>query len=222
MIQFNLLPDVKIQYLKARRQKYAVMLISTVVTIASVVALVLLASTVFGVQRAVISSLTNDIEAASQELQQTEDLDKMLTVQNQLNVLEGLHDEKPVASRIFEYVNQAIPNDANIARLQVSFADNTMSITGAANSLETVNTFVDTLKFTNYTTNNNSDEVSAFSDVVLNSFGRDAAAASYTINLSFDPLIFSEREDVTLDVPNIITTRPDTSQPEALFEDEGE
>jgi Tfp pilus assembly protein PilN len=218
MIQFNLLPDIKIQYLKARRRKHAVMFASVVVIIASIAVLVLLASTLFVLQRKNINDLTGDIESASQELQNTPDLDRMLTVQNQLNVLTGLHDEKPVASRIFGYINQATPASANIGRLNVDFADNTITINGAADTLETVNTFVDTLKFTNYTTNGDEQQQRAFSDVVLSSFGRDSSSASYTINLNFDPVIFSELEDVSLVVPNIITTRPNAEQPEALFE----
>lgn len=219
MIQFNLLPDVKVQYLKARRQKYLVMLGSTVVIIASVAVLVILGSIVFGLQKKNISDLTNDIESASEELQSTEDLTKILTVQSQLNVLPQLHNDKPVATRVFGYVNQATPEAATIARLLVNFDDNTMSMSGAANSLETVNTFVDTLKFTTYQTEKNDTEKEAFSDVVLTNFGRDASSATYTINLSFDPLIFSELEEVTLVVPNIITTRSEIEQPAALFEE---
>lgn len=219
MIQFNLLPDIKIEYLRAKRQKHLVMLASTVVIIASVAVLIILASTVFGLQRKNINDLTSDIEAASDELQSTPDLSKILTVQNQLNVLPQLHNEKPVAQRIFTYINQATPTQAKISRLNADFANSTLTISGSADSLETVNKFVDTLKFTNYTTNGDSQEQRAFSDVVLSTFGRDATSATYTIDLSFDEAIFSELENVKLVVPNIITTRSEVEQPEALFEE---
>lgn len=219
MIQFNLLPDIKIQYLKAKRQKHLVLFISTVAIIASVAVMALMASYVFGVQKKSINDLTNDIETASDELQSTPDLSKILTVQNQLNVLPSLHNDKPVANRVFGYLNQATPVEASIARMEVNFTESTMSLTGSANSLETVNKFVDTLKFTNYTTSNSKEPKSAFSNVVLANFGRDSESANYTIELSFDPEIFSELVSVELSVPNIITTRSEVEQPDVLFEE---
>lgn len=220
MIQFNLLPDVKVEYLKARRQKHIVMLVSALTIVISIVVIIILSTTVFGLQRKNISDLTEDIQSATTELQNTPDLNKILTVQNQLNVLPQLHDEKPVASRIFGYINQATPNNVSIARLNVNFESNTMRISGGANSLETINQFVDTLKFTEYTTDDDDTSRQAFSAVVLTNFGRDVANASYTIELSFDPIIFSQLEQVSLKVPNIVTTRSEVAQPEELFEEE--
>lgn len=219
MIQFNLLPDIKIQYLRARRQKRLVMLSSTIVIVVCVVVVVLLSSTVFLVQRKNIKDLSADIKAASLELQTTPNLTKMLTVQNQLKALPGLHDSKPVVNRLFEYIAQSTPVSANIARLSGDFGAHTLSISGAADTLNTVNTFADTLKFTTYHTEDApKDEKRAFSDVVLASFGRDSVGASYTITFSFDPEIFSEQQEVTLTVPKIITTRSEIEQPSALFQ----
>ncbi len=221
-VQFNLLPDVKIQYIKAHRQKQLVLFISTISVIASVVILILLVSIVFVVQKKSISDLSRDISASSDELQSTPDLTKMLTVQNQLRSLPSLHASKPVASRIFGYMNQSTPSDVSISRLNVDFAQNTMTISGSAASLETVNKFVDTLKFTTFHTESASkDERPSFKDVVLAAFGRDSKGASYSITLAFDPVIFSEAEQVTLTVPNKITTRSQIEQPAALFQGQG-
>jgi Tfp pilus assembly protein PilN len=220
MIQFNLLPDVKIEYLKAKRQKHIVMLVSSLTIVVSIVVIIILATTVFGLQRKNISDLTTDIQMATSELQNTPDLDKILTVQNQLNVLPQLHDEKPVASRIFGYINQATPNNVSIGRLNVNFESETMRISGSADSLETINQFVDTLKFTEYTADDDETSHQAFSSVVLTNFGRDVANASYTIELSFDSTIFSQLEQIELKVPNIVTTRSGAAQPEVLFEEE--
>lgn len=219
MIQFNLLPDIKIQYLKARRQKRIFMMISTVVVIATVTVIIMLVSFVFGVQKKSISDLNADIDKQGSELQSTPELDKILTVQNQLKVLPGLHNDKAVATRLFGYLSQVTPSDASIARINVDFVENTMTLTGSATSLETVNVFTDTLKFTTYVTENNkSEEKPAFSEVVLSNFGRDNKIATYTITSKFDPVIFSELESVTLTVPNIVTTRSEVAQPSALFQ----
>ncbi|HSX30222.1 MAG TPA: hypothetical protein VLE73_06725 [Candidatus Saccharimonadales bacterium] len=219
MIQFNLLPDIKIQYLRARRQKHLVLLSSVVVIIASVSLLVLLISVVFVLQKKNLSDLNGDIKESSAELENTPDLNKMLTVQNQLQSLETLHESKPVATRVFGYINQATPASASIARLVVDFDKFTLSVSGSADNLITVNTFADTLKFTTYhTASNDNDEKRAFSAVTLSSFGRDTRGATYTITLTFDPTIFSEKEDVKLTVPKKITTRSEVEQPSALFQ----
>lgn len=218
MVQFNLLPDIKVQYIKARSQKQLFVFISTIVIIATVVIIVLLVSFVFGVQRKSINDLNKDIDSKGSALTSTPDLDRILTVQNQLKALPDLHDEKPVATRLYGYVSQVTPSDATIARIRVDFAENTLTISGSATSLEVVNVFTDTLKFTTFTTKNNSTATSAFSEVVLTNFGRDDKTATYTITAKFDPIIFSELEEVALTVPNIVTTRSEVAQPKALFE----
>lgn len=219
MVQFNLLPEIKIQYLKAKRQKHLFVLASTAIVIGSLVILVLLTSYVFFVQKKSISDLSKDIDDKGSELQSTEDLDKILTVQNQLNVITGLHDKKAVASRLFGYVSQVTPSAASIARLNVDFTGNIMTISGSADSLEIVNKFADTLKFTTFATATSpEDKNNAFSEVVLTSFGRDSKSATYTITTKFDPAIFSETDDVALTVPNIVTTRSEVAQPSALFQ----
>lgn len=221
MVQFNLLPDIKIQYLKARHEKRIFMLASTIVVIASVSILVLLFSFVFVVQRKSINDLNKDISSKGGQLRSTADLDKILTVQNQLKSLTGLHDQKAVVNSLFGYVSQVTPSDVSIARLTLDFAQSTITITGSAKSLEVVNIFTDTLKFTTYATETNKDqEKNAFLEVVLTNFGRDANNATYTINAKFDPIIFSEQEKVTLTVPNKVTTRSEVAQPSALFQNQ--
>jgi Tfp pilus assembly protein PilN len=219
MIQFNLLPDIKIEYLKARRQKHMVMLGSIVAIIASLIILAILIAIVFGLQKKNISDLNTDITQASKELQDTEDLTKILTVQNQLLSITPLHDQKAAANRLFGYITQVTPSSASISRLNVDFAKNTISISGSADTLNTVNTFTDTLKFATYHTAKDVEtEKPAFSDVVLSNFGRDSKGATYTITTQFDLNIFNIQEDVTLTVPKKVTTRSEVQQPAALFQ----
>lgn len=218
MVQFNLLPDIKIQYIRAQRQKHLVVLISVIAVAASAAVIVLLASAVFVVQRKSIADLSRDITSASKELQGTPDLAKMLTVQNQLRELPSLHAEKQAASRLFGYIRQATPADVSMSHLNADFTAYSMSVTGTAKSLETINKFVDTLKFTTYhTAGDPEEEIPAFTNVVLASFSRDSKSASYTVTFGFDPVIFKDTEEVTLTVPNKVTTRLQVERPAALF-----
>jgi hypothetical protein len=219
MIQFNLLPDIKIEYLRARRQKHLVLLSSISATIVCLVVLSILLSIVFVLQRKNIADLSKDIDDTSSQLRGTADLDKMLSVQNQVKALTTLHDAKPVVSRQFSFISQATPTGANISRLRTDYATKSMTISGSADSLVTVNVFADALKFATYHTAKQTDvEKKAFPSVVLTSFGRDNKGASYTITLSFDMTIFSELDEVTLTIPKKITTRSQTEQPSALFQ----
>jgi hypothetical protein len=225
-IQFNLLPDIKIQYLKAKRQKHLVMLGSIAAIIVALAVFVTLITVVYGLQKKNIKDLNTDITAASNELKATKDLNKILTVQNQLRVLPTLHDQKVVSSRLYEYLSQVTPVDASIAKLNIDFELSTMTIAGTVtnvpSTLSVVNTYVDTLKFTDYTTKNVKQAKRAFSDVVLASFTKDATSTSYNITLKFDPLIFNGTEDVELKVPQIISTRSEVDKPTALFQGTGE
>jgi Tfp pilus assembly protein PilN len=216
MIQFNLLPDVKLEYIRAERTKRMVVGISVLVTAAALVILVMLSLTVFVFQKEHMNHLTNDIAKYGKDLESTQDLNKILTVQGQLGALPGLHEQKPEINRLIPYIKQVTPAAASISSLNVDFTADTMTITGSADSLQAVNQFVDTLKFTTYAQDNRSPK--AFSDVVLSSFGRADKGASYTISLNFEHDIFDNTKTIELTVPNIITTRSELDKPGVLFE----
>ena len=219
MIQFNLLPDIKQQYMKAQRQKHMVVFISTLAMIAAVAVFVVLLLVTQVWQKKSISDLNGDIKKYSNELSGTDDFNKILTVQNQLKALPALHDQKAVASRLSGYMTQLTPAKANVSKLDVDFAQNTISISGSADSLATVNTYVDTLKFTTYSAEgDNSKKGNAFSAVVLSAFGKNSGATTYTITANFDPIIFSSAQEVTLTVPQITSSRSATEQPTDLFQ----
>ncbi len=231
-VQFNLLPDVKIAYIKATRTRRVVMFIASVVTGLSVLIFIALLSFVNVVQGRHISNLTRDIESGSNKIQGIKDLDKILTVQNQLSSLPSLHDQKPLASRLSGYVEKLIPITATVSKAEINFEQTTLSLDGDADSLTTVNTLADALKFATFTakdvkTQETSAEARAFSEVVLASFTRadnedGSPPASYRITLKFDPLLFDNSYDVTLIVPATITTRSVTEKPGAVFQQGGQ
>lgn len=221
MIQFNLLPDVKLEFIKAQRSRRLIMSISVIVSIASISLLILLLLLV-GLQKKHLSDLSKDIKSQSAALQRKPDISTILTVQNQLESLTALHDQKPAADRLFGYMNQVTPASVSIANMDVDFTGGTMIIAGTSDALSNVNKYVDTLKLTKYSVAGGSENKPAFSNVVLTSFGlttgtRDPSqAATYSISLSYDTTIFDITKTVTLNVPNI-TTRAQTSNPTDLF-----
>jgi len=219
MIQFNLLPDIKLQYIRARRAKRMVMIVATGISVFTFTAAIILFLSTNVFQASQIKHLSATIQTDSKKLQGIPDLNKILTIQNQLDNLPALDNQSPVASRLFGYLSAVTPTQASISELNVDFTTgkNLIVFTGNADSLETVNKFADTLKFTTYTAPGIT-ATKAFSNVVLTNFTRDSKIATYTITANFDPAIFDTTKSVSLSVPNIITTRSATDSPTDLFQ----
>lgn len=211
-MQLNLLPAVKMEYIKAQRSRRLIISVSTIVTIAAVALLLLLLS-VSGLQKKHLSDLNKDIAKETTKLQNEPQIGRMLTVQNQLGALTQLHSQEPAASMVFGYLNQVTPSDVSITDFNIDFTKQTATITGTSANLANVNQYVDSLKHATYTTKDSSDKKQAFSDIVLSSFSLNtdtndpSQAANYTITLSYDKTIFDNTQSAKLEVPKITTTR---------------
>lgn len=217
MIQFNLLPDVKVEFVKAQQMKRLVLGVAIIATGSTFAIFLVLFLTVHGVQQKSMNDLSTDIKKYSTQLQNTKDLNKVLTIQNQLSSLTALHDQKAAALRQFTYIQQITPADLRISDYATDFTANTMVITGTAPTLARVDTFVDTLKFATYTDGTATATQKAFSSVVLAQFGKADTGTTYTINLSFDPTLFRNDSDKNLVVPSTVTTRSVVELPADLF-----
>lgn len=220
MTQINLLPDVKQQFMRANRLRRTTMVISFIIASAALALFIFLLLTVKVWQKAHIGDLNKDIAKASKQLSDVPNLNRILTVQQQLKSLPSLHAQKPAAKRLLGYISQVTPLNVTVSKTIVNFQTNTFELNGAAKNLEDINKFVDTLKFTKFKNPETNEEKPSFTNVVLTSFGRDSDEATYVINLAFDPLIFDSKfTDLKLNVPQgFITTRSETERPSALFE----
>lgn len=219
MIELNLLPDVKQQYIKAEKSRRLVISIS-VILIAGSIALLVLLLFAGALQRKHISDLNNDIKKYSDELKSKPQISRILTVQNQLQSLTALHDDKPAVGKLFDYLNQVTPTQVDISSFKVDFTANTITITGNADALNAVNKYIDTLKYTSFTKSGSNTSQKAFSNVVMTSFGISGGTASggtsttrpatYTITLSYDPSLFDITSNVKLSVPSTSTSSRST------------
>lgn len=225
-VQFNLLPDVKLDYIRSQNTKRLVYLFAFLVSGVAVGLVVLMFLSVGVVQKKQLRDADKDIKKFSDQLKAVDDLDKILTVQSQLNALPGLHDKKHVTSRLFDYLPKMTPPKLNVGKLTLDTEAKTLVMTGTADNLQTVNTFVDTLKFTSYEV---IGEVSgggqgqnlkkAFTSVVLDKFGRDERETSYSVVVSFEPDLFDVTKRVNLIVPSQYTTRSVTEGPGSVIFD---
>jgi len=221
MIQLNLLPEVKKEYIKAKRTKRLIISTSIIVSASAIFLLFLQFSFVQFAQKKNISDLTKDIESEVASIQSVNGLDEILTIQNQLNTIPGISEERPETSRIFDYMRAVTPKDVFISSLDLDIANSNIEISGTAASIASINTFADTLKFATYNSDNIEDG-EPFTNV-LTTLSRNNNKSSYSIEFEFDPILFDNTETVVLVVPNTVTTRSVTGQPdlnEALFIEE--
>ena len=158
MIEFNLLPDVKLAFIKTRRTKRLVILVSVVLSAAAIVIFVFLLFYVDVIQKQHVDSLGSNITKEQSLLGNTGNLDKTLTIQNQLETLPTLDAAKPAATRLFQYLVEVTPASASISQVSIGFGSangataNSLTLGGNADSLITINQYVDTLKFTTFNT----------------------------------------------------------------------
>src|ERR1035438_5492831 len=131
MIQFNLLPDVKLQFVKANRLKHSVSVIAVIAAEGAFGIMVILILTVDIIQRAHMNSLNSQITSITSDLKNTSNLNQVLTVQGQVNALPSLHAQEPVATRLSGFISDLTPAKATISQLNINFTSNIITINGA-------------------------------------------------------------------------------------------
>lgn len=216
MITLNLLPDVKREFIKAQRLKMTFILGSLAISGAFIVVTFLLASFVFGFQRLQINSAQNEIDKSLNQLKSEQDLDKVLSIQKQLSVLPGLHDKKPDAGRLFDYLNKVVPKDVTLSSVEMWFEQDQLKaeISGQAKDPKAFNIFVDTLKNADYKYDGTEEKAKAFPSVIADAFSVGDDGVRYTVQIKFDAKIFDNTlSNVTLEIPQITTTASTTEKP---------
>ena len=190
-IQFNLLPDLKLDMDRSKKTRQLVTTIALVVSSISLAIFLVLFVAIVGVQKKQMDNAGKSVDSANTQLQDIPNLSQVITIQNQLQTLVGLHQSKPITSRMFTYLAQLTPANVSIGLFTMDMSTNSVTISGNADSQATVNTFIDTLKSTTYKVGAQDSAHSAFPSVVESSFAINPANVSYGLNLQFDPKLFA-------------------------------
>jgi len=211
MIQFNLLPDVKKQYVRAKRTKRLIFTFSTVASIVAVGVTVLMFTFVHVGQKKHITDLTKDVKTTTEKIKSIENLDNVLTVQNQLSLLPGLHREKPELSRIFDYITFVSPKTISVGSVDVDTEQLTLKISGIADSIATVNKLADNIKATTFGIVGAPDEgQKPFSGVTTDISGSNEGA-TFEVTMSYDSSIFNNYEEVVMRIGTNFTSTDDST-----------
>ena len=134
MIEINLLPNVKRELLKTRAMRNRVISISFLVGGASIAAVVVLAL-ILGSQIAAEAVQNGVIKDRNDKLMAVEDLNKVVTIQNQLTKINEQHSGKKLNSRIFDVVtavNPVAPNNVSFSDIKVNPEAKTITLEGSA------------------------------------------------------------------------------------------
>ena len=134
MIEINLLPNVKRELLKTRAMRNRVISISFLVGGASIATVVVLAL-IFGSQIAAEAVQSGVIKDRNDKLMAVEDLNKVVTIQNQLTKINEQHSGKKINSRIFDVVtavNPVAPNNVSFSDIKVNPESKTITLEGSA------------------------------------------------------------------------------------------
>ncbi|HEX9679126.1 MAG TPA: hypothetical protein VGA08_00710 [Candidatus Saccharimonadales bacterium] len=229
MISLNLLPDIKKEYLQTQRLKRLLMVGSIITSLLFVTVAILLAIFVFGYQRLERSNTQSEIDEALAQLQSKPDLDKIVTIQKQIEALPSLHDQKPAAQRLFDYLNTLIPKDISLIKVDFFFggtSENALfgaegeagaEINGSGPDANAVNVFVDTLKNAEFTFDGAPEVIKPLTSVILE-FSVEEDRNTFKIVLKFDPVLFDNtKTGAKLSVPKITTSNSVKERPTGLF-----
>ncbi|MES2876551.1 MAG: hypothetical protein V4678_03720 [Patescibacteria group bacterium] len=154
MIEINLVPDVKLELLRARKQQKMVISIAIIVAVVSVGVVALMTSYAFGVQSIAEAIADGNIEKESNKLNDVKDLSKTLTIQSQLGKLSSVQEEKAVTSRLFDIIGVTVPSGENqikVSQLSLDSAESRIDIEAqAVNGYEAMEVFKKTLAQTKF------------------------------------------------------------------------
>lgn len=214
-VQFNLLPEVKLDYLKAERSKRTVFAVAIIVSAIAFAIFLIMFVAVDVVQKKQLSNADNTASTTTQQLKNMTALAQIVTVQNQLQTLSTLHHNKHAVARLFSYITQTTPTDVKIGSLSLDFSTNSLGIDGTASDQTAVNTFIDTLKFTTYKIGSQGNSLNAFPSVQESSFSIATNSVNYSLQIQFDPQLFSNNLPSVpqLSVPSLTTTRSALDDP---------
>lgn len=156
MISLNLLPDIKKDLLKVRRERNLVMMVSIVAVIGSLAVLGLLflwMGALTGLKM-LDENKINSAKAKIETAKTDEQLDKYLTIQNQLAQIDGLKGNQLVHSRLMDFLvqlNPAEPNNVFLRSVRLTAdgdgesADLTIEIEGNTGNFASLDVYKNTL-----------------------------------------------------------------------------
>lgn len=232
MIQINLIPDVKLEMLRAQRTRNVA---TSIAVFAGIVAggVVALLAAIYAGQVGLQAKYNSDIKKEYAQLSSTKDINNALTVQSQLAKIADVNSKRSVDSRLLDVltkINPAAPDNIKISNVVIDPTESTLTIEGsAAGGYPSTEVFRKTILHTNvtYQTENGGDSqtdpITTSVDLKDTSYGQDDTGAKvvrFTISFKYlDGLFDNSLKNVVIAGPAGRTDVADsaTHVPDSMF-----
>lgn len=231
MIEINLVPDVKQELIHAQRVRMSVISLSILISLIAAGVIVVLAL-LYGVEAVRNTMLDNSIKTNSSKLSKVTDINKTLTIQNQLTQLTQVHDSSHVNSRIFGVLvpisAQNTPNQIQYSTVTIDTEEDVVTVQAQTANYNGLNAFQKTLEATKfqYTTAGDSttQTVNLASDIQVanQTLGQGAdggQSVSFTLSFKYPPELLAPSSENAHIVTPSSTNATDSYQgiPTSLF-----
>lgn len=201
MIEVNLIPDVKQEFLRAQSMRNKVISLSIIISIVAV-GLIVALGLVLGTETVRDALADSSIKSEYKKLQSVDNIEDLLTIQNQLSEISNVSSQKAITSRMFDVlaaINPAAPNNVRMTSINIDPSSKTLTIEGSAsNSFTATDAFKKTILNTTlqYTRDGASATDPLTSDVTLSdaSYGTDASGArvlQFKLSFVYPDALFS-------------------------------
>jgi hypothetical protein len=224
MIEINLLPAVKQDFIRAKRLKRIITSVSILITIVALGLLGVAGVVVYAIQPAAGLLIDQGINQDKEKLDKDKNLTRNLTIQNQLSSITELHEQKGDFTNVFEYLkalNPASPNNLTISKLQIDPSTTTINVEASAADFSKLAIIKDTFEAAVFSYSKPKDgeegydkvkDEKVFSDVEVTdpSLSNDSdgkSVVSFKMTLTYNPLLFDwTLKNIIVSVPQKNTT----------------
>ena len=134
-VEINLLPDVKFELVKTRIMRRRITVMAMIVLVVSLAVTTFLALIAFGAQGVLMSVNEGRIKEQFDKYKSYENVNQIITIQNQLSKIDTLHQAKPTSSRLFNMMVSIIDGSGGsvkISRLQYDVSSGQVNLDGQA------------------------------------------------------------------------------------------
>lgn len=205
MIEINLLPDVKQEFIRAQRLRNTVISIAILIGLAAI-GVVLLMGSFLGAQ-VIRDKLASDaIDKEFKKLSEVEDISKIVTIKNRLAKISDINKNRSISSRLFDVltsINPQAPNDVKMSSVTYDPEDQTISVEGSAkNGYAATDVFKKTILNTKfeYSEGDKTETVPLTNEVTISntSYGEDNTGARvlrFSLSFKYYKELFSNEID---------------------------
>lgn len=232
MIEINLIPNVKRELLKTKAARNRVISLSFLIGGGAIAAIVAL-SIIFVGQIAAEAVQDGSIKDKNDKLTSITDINKVVTIQNQLSKISDQHNSKKINSRVFDIVsavNPPEPNGVKFSIIKIDPETKTIKLEGtASNGYEALETLKKTILNTKIKTSDSESTTEVpLTETIMDgntSFGENAEGnkvLQFSFSFEYPNELFAvSRGTVTILTPTSKVDVTDSRQgvPSSLFQD---